>query len=96
MVDNKSGRPPRDIFHNPLSKWARSKGYSYKQAAEELEIPYSTMRMLCANSRGISWNRASQIEKKTRGKLQAANLMEWFRRNKRGREGNNLIPRKQN
>ena len=77
MVDNKAGRPPRDIFHNPIAKWARSNGYSYKEGATVLNIPYPTMRMLCANSRGISWNRAKQIEKKTKGKLQAILLMEW-------------------
>ena len=93
MIDNKQGRPPRDLFDNPIAKWARNNGLSYRQAGEVLDIPYNTMRMICANSRGISWVRAVQIEKKTKGKLKASNLMQWYGRNRRGRKGDNLIPR---
>ncbi len=93
MLNQKRGRPPRDLFHNPIAKWAKGNGLTIKEAALILDIPYASLRMLTSNARGISWERALQIEKKTKGRLEAKLLMEWYRRNRRGREGNNLIPR---
>ena len=96
MINANRGRPPRDLFHNPIAKWARGNGLTLKQTAEILDIPYPTLRMLTSNTRGVSWERALQIQKKTNGRIEAHLLMEWYRRNRRGRDGNNLVPRDYN
>jgi hypothetical protein len=71
---------------HPCETWGKSRGWNHVKTSEYLDINYSTYKRVVRGFAGVSVARAVEIQKKTRGKVQAIDVLLWheaFRARKR-------------
>jgi len=67
---------PKSHSH-PLGKFGRSRGWTQIEIAEHFGIPYSTTKMILSGHSRMSWRRAVQVSKRSRGQITPYGIMQW-------------------
>lgn len=67
----------RNIDKHPLIQFGNDSNLSRRQVRKLLDIPESTFKQLVTGHTRASWDRASEWEAETNGKISAVDVMRW-------------------
>ena len=67
----------RPVSAHPLVAFGAERGWDYRRTAAYFSVPYSTFKQLAAGFTRASFNRAMAWQRRSRGKVQAAEVMAW-------------------
>jgi hypothetical protein len=73
----------QELEAHPLVVYGKGRGWAYARTAKFFRIPYSTYRILVRGLCGISFERAEQCERRSKGEVRAIDLLRWHERNRR-------------
>ena len=68
---------------HPCVDYGGSRGWDYARNAKFFRVPYSGYKKMVRGFTGCSFSRANLFEKRSRGEIQALDVLRWHERHRR-------------
>lgn len=73
----------KKIETHPLALYGWKRGWNHVRTAKFFRIPYAVFRVLVRGFSAMSFERADACEKRSKGEVQAIDILRWQKRNRR-------------
>ncbi len=73
----------QEMEPHPLVLYGKRRGWNYERTAKFFRIPYAVYRVLVRGFTSMSFDRADACERRSKGEVQAIDILRWQKRNRR-------------
>lgn len=76
-------KPTQEFEPHPLVAYGKRRGWAYARTAKFFGFPLGSFRQLVRGFYAMSFDRADQCERRSKGEVEAIEILRWQKRNRR-------------